>query len=55
MIKPKYYNRDFQSVAMKWWRSLSINEQKAFEKKHGTIYGRAIRSEIAEIFDKETV
>jgi hypothetical protein len=54
MINPKYYTKEFQSFAMAWWKSLSINEQKAFEKKHGTIYGSAIPSEIAEIFDKET-
>lgn len=38
---------------MNWWRSLSINEQKAFEKKYETTKGYAIRSEIAEIFDME--
>ena len=36
-----------------WWRSLSINEMKAFEKKHKTIFGMALPSEIVAIYKAE--
>lgn len=36
-----------------WWRSLSINEMKAFEKKHKTIFGMATASEIVAIYKAE--
>jgi len=51
----KYYQEEFQSKAMQWWRTLSINEQKAFEKKYQAVVinGLALGSYIAEMFDKE--
>ena len=53
---PKHYQKDFQTEAMRWWSgTLSINEMKAFEKKHGIIYDRAMPSEIAAIYDAEIV
>ena len=57
MIKynPKHYDKVFQSEAIKWWRTLSINEQKAYEKKYSTIMGSALKSEIAAIYDGEGI
>ena len=49
----KYHSKSLQQQARKWWRTLSINEQKAFQKKHGFIYHAALPHEIAEMFDKE--
>lgn len=48
---PKYYNKDLQREAIKWWATLSINEMKALENKYKTIYGIATNSEIAEIME----
>lgn len=48
----KHYNKDFQNKAMTWWRTLSINQQKEYEKAHGIIYDMALRSEVAAIYDK---
>ena len=54
MINPKhYFDKEFRAEALKWWRTLSTNQQKAFEKKYKTIYGAAMRHEIAEIYDGE--
>lgn len=50
-MNEKYYNKDFQSKALKWWRTLSINEQKAFEKKLPIMGDNARHSEIAEIYN----
>ena len=54
-MNPKYYVKEFQVKANAWWRTLSINEQKAFEKKHKAIVinGLALKSDIAMMFDKE--
>lgn len=53
----KYYARTFQNEANKWWRTLSINEMKAFEKKHNAIRigGVTLPSSIAEIYDNEVL
>ena len=47
----KYYQKEFQAMAIAWWRTLSINEMKAHEKAHGIVGRMARNSEIAEIFD----
>lgn len=54
MIKydPKHYDKAFQAQAREWWSSLSINEMKALERKHG-ISGMATPQEIAAINDTE--
>lgn len=50
----KYYDKEFQGKANLWWRTLSTNEQKAFEKKYNTIDRSRVRpSEVAEIYDHE--
>ena len=56
MIKydPKhYFDKPFRVLANRWWRTLSINEMKSFEKKHGIISHMAGQSEIAAIYDAE--
>ena len=53
VYNPKYYDKKVQANALNWWSTLSINEQKAFETKHGTIYGRVMNSEVAAIYDAE--
>jgi hypothetical protein len=52
-MNPKHYNKTFQAFAWDWWSTLSINEMKAFEKKHGIIFDMALPSEIARIYDLE--
>jgi hypothetical protein len=52
---PKHYDKAFQAQAREWWSQFSINEMKAFEKKHGTISYRASNSEIAAIYDAEYI
>ena len=42
-------------AANMWWRSLSINEMKEFEKKYKTIYGVALPSEIQKIYSRESI
>ena len=51
----KYYDKAFQAKAFQWWRSLSINEMKSFERQYGIsrFCRMAIASEIAEIYDHE--
>ena len=51
----KYYQKEFQAEALRWWRTLSINEMKAFEKQYKIVGYRALRSEIAEIYDSEII
>ena len=41
-------------IALKWWRSLSINEMKSFERKYKSIYDMASVSEIAAIHEAES-
>lgn len=54
MINLKYYHdKDFQAEAARWWRSLSINEMKAFENKYKVVYRPALPQDVAEIYDKE--
>jgi hypothetical protein len=54
MIKSdQHYLKEVQDLACRWWSSLSINEMKALEKKHGTIFGRAMPQEIAAIHELE--
>ena len=53
-MNSKHYQKDFQSVARKWWNTLSINEMKAFESKHKIISSMASASEIAAIYEFET-
>lgn len=54
-MNPKYYLKDYQNKANAWWRTLSINEMKALEKKHKAIVinGLALKSDIAMMFEKE--
>lgn len=54
MIKynSKNYDQVFQSEAIKWWRTLSINQMKEFERKYQT-FGMATLSEIANIYNLE--
>jgi hypothetical protein len=33
-----HLNKEQQTTAHTWWRSLSINEQKEFVKKHSAIH-----------------
>ncbi len=49
----KHYQKDFQAEAIAWWRTLSINEMKAYEKANGIVGRMARNSEIAEIYDNE--
>jgi len=53
MINYQYYDVKFQTMAICWWRTLSINQMKAFEKKHSVIGDMASDSEIAYIWDVE--
>jgi hypothetical protein len=56
---PKYYDKSFQAQANEWWRSLSLNEMKAFKVKYVDASYRCVHSfvasEIAEIYDREVV
>jgi len=53
-IMNKYYDKEFQAKAWQWWRTLSINEMKEFERKHGLI-SMAVASDIARIYDREVL
>lgn len=52
---PKYYDKTFQAQAYRWWRNLSINQMKGYERQYGiSQFNRsALPSEVAEIFDRE--
>ena len=50
-VNLKHYQKDFQSAALRWWSTLSINEMKAFERAHGIVGRMARKSEIAAIYD----
>lgn len=52
---PKHHKKEYQFEAYRWWRTLSINEMKAFEKKHETIYGPAMPCEVAAIYEIESI
>jgi|LSQX01.2.fsa_nt_gb hypothetical protein len=49
-MNPLYYDKAFQAEANAWWRTLSINEMKAYERQFQTIMGMALPSEIAKIY-----
>lgn len=49
----KYHYKVYQAEAIKWWRCLSINQQRGLEKKHGA-FGQASSIEIARIYDLES-
>lgn len=51
---PRHYDKKFQNSAYNWWCSLSINEMKSLENKYNTIYGAAMPSEIAAIYEIES-
>lgn len=56
MINLKYYlDKEFRKEAVIWWRSLSINQQKAYAKALPSISNQARDSEIAEIYDNEII
>lgn len=57
MIKydPKHYQKDFQTKANAWWRTLSINEMKAFERQYKVAGSMALPSDIAAIYSLQKI
>lgn len=54
MRNPKFLDKSFQAEALKWWRTLSINEQKALHTKYNALlFSQILPHEIARIYDAE--